>query len=284
MTTPAPADPTRTAEAIFSQSWALFRKNWIIAAPPVIAGLITFAAAFALLWPVADVVFANVGDAAKVTTVPPAVLPATFLPVAALVGLVLVVVTLWCYAMMYGMADAAWVRGTTSLGDGFAAFRTRAGALFVAGIGALGVALAALILALPTLGLAVIALPVVTMYILPSAVGGRRSGFAAVGESFRMVRRSLGRSALVMLCLCAIMYGINIVGGLALFPVQLAVIPSGPDAVPQPPPLALMIVCGAVYLVFMLASMAFNGFSALVIAGLYRLLAAGSVDHGEAAL
>jgi hypothetical protein len=284
VTTPTPADPTRTAEAIFARSWALFRKNWILAVPPVITGVITVVAVFPLLWLIADAVFAHVGDAAKVTTVPAATLPATFLPLTAFVGVVLVAVTLWCYAMMYGMADAAWARGTTSLGDGFAAFRRRAGALFVAGIGALGVAFAALILALPTLGLAVIALPVVTMYIMPSAVAGRRSGFAAVGESFRLVRRSLGRSALVMLCLYAIMYGISLVGGLALFPVQLAVIPSGPDATLQPPPLALMVVCGGVYLVFMLASMAFKGFYALVIAGLYRSLAAGSADHVEAAL
>jgi hypothetical protein len=78
-------------------------------------------------------------------------------------------------AATYGMADAAWERGTATFANGVAALGTRTGALFVATIGFVAAVVVVLILLIPTLGLAMLALPVVTMYVFAAVVcGGRR--------------------------------------------------------------------------------------------------------------
>jgi hypothetical protein len=183
-------------------------------------------------------------------------------------------VTLWGYSAMFGMADAAWARGTATFGDGFAAFRSRAGAVVVAGIGVCGLAIAALILAIPTLFIALLALPLVTMYVMPSVISGRRGGFEAIAESFRLVRRYLGPSVIAILVLLAIWYGLSFIGAIFIFPLEFSVLPQGSDTMPHMPPIALAVVCGVGYLISILLSMAYSGFFALAIVGLYRDLAA----------
>jgi hypothetical protein len=256
-------------DTLLSRSWALFKTNWIVALPPVIAGVVSVLAIG--VW---TVVLTLAVIAASVRAHAPAA-ERLIVPLAAsgVVLIVLVVVlVLWSYAAMYGMADAAWARGTATFADGFAAFRTRAGALIVAMIGMIGLALAAVILALPTLLLSILALPLATMYVLPSVVSGGRGGFEAIGESFRLVRRFFGQSIVAFLVLIAILYGISLVGTVFILPLEFSVMPQGSE-LPHAPPLGLALVCGVGYLLSIVASTAYTGFYALAIVGLYRDLA-----------
>jgi hypothetical protein len=171
MTTTAPLKPM-SLETILSGSWTLFRRNWIIA------------------------------------------LPMVFVTIGLFVALVIVVVV----AAMTGLATTT-AKGAPSpglvaaLGVGYliclvlfalAALGTRTGALFVATIGFVAAGIVTLILLIPTLGLAMLALPVVTMYVFPAVVCGGYGGFAAFRESWRLVRRHLGTSAIAILILLAI--------------------------------------------------------------------------------
>jgi len=149
---PPTHDPARTIEALLSQSWLLFRRNWIVALPPLIGAAVALFTTAPLTAAIVFVVVQNAAHAPQVTTMwSIAIAGVVMFAVAVAVGL-------YSVAAPYGMADAAWSRGTTSLGDGWLAFRRRAGALLVAGIGMFGIVVVALVLALPTLGLSLLAL------------------------------------------------------------------------------------------------------------------------------
>lgn len=271
VTTPPPPPGPVPFDQLFSHSWQVFRRNWTIALPPVIAGIVTMVGFLTFVVLIAVAAFASaIGGRVNGSAIASLALGyCAFLVVAILVGL-------WGYVSMFGMADAAWTRGTATFGDGFAAFRERGGATFLSWIGIFGLAIAALILALPTLGIALLAFPLVVMYVMPSAVVGRRGGFEAIGESFRLVRRFFGTSALTALVLVAISYGIGMIGGFAVYPVEIAAMPVGgsdPTAF-RVPPIPLLVGSGLVYVVSLVASMAYYGFAATVLVGLYRDLIA----------
>ena len=189
-------------------------------------------------------------------------------------AVVMLAVSLWSYAAMYGMCDAAWANGTATFADGFTAFRTRAVALFVAGIGVAGLAFAAALLALPTLGLAMLALPLVTMYVAPAVVSGGCDGFTAIGESIRLVRRFFGPSAIALLILIAISYGISMVTTLPLFPLELAALPRPGETMPHVPHLGLLLSAGLWFVLAMIVVQAYLGYYTIAIVGLYRSLRA----------
>ena len=231
--TPPPAPAPVPLERLLSYSWALFKRNWIVALPPVIAFLIIGAAFAALVGGfVVALLTHGVGHGASRLIGP---------SLAGIFGFVVltVVVGVWAQAAMFGMADAAWAKGTATFGDGFAAFTSRGGSLILAVIGIFGLVLAALILALPTLGLSILALPLFTMYVLPSVVTGGRDGFTAIGESFRLVVRFFGSSAIVLLVLLGIQYGISLLASAPFYMMQ----PSGGDGVPHLPALLCIPHC-----------------------------------------
>jgi hypothetical protein len=266
MTPPIP-EPIRF-ETLLSLSWTVFRRNWIVALPPVIAmGLIVAGyAAFISLLIVGTLAHGGMENASP-SFGGALVIAAVLFIVAAFV------VILWSYAAMYGMADAAWAKGTTTFADGFTAFRTRAGALIVAGIGVIGIAIAAVILALPTLGLAILALPLVTMYIAPSVVTGGRDGFTAIAESFRLVRRFFGTSAIALLVLLGIHYGISMLASFSILPFEFAILPTlGQTTAPHFPPISVMVLAGLWFILALLAAQAYTGFYTIAIVGLYRSL------------
>jgi hypothetical protein len=138
--TPPPAPEPIRFETLLSLSWSVFRRNWIVVLPPVIAMLIAFGAMGAFVGVL--VVRGSARGLLEPGASPPSGVVVSYL---ALV-VAMLVVGLWSFAAMYGMADAAWAKGTTTFGDGFTAFRTRSGALIVAFIGMTGVAIAAFIL------------------------------------------------------------------------------------------------------------------------------------------
>jgi hypothetical protein len=257
-------------DALLSASWALFRRNWIVALPPVIAMCV---------WLVGIVLLVGVGVALAIAGG-----VKQHEPSGSLIGLVAVVYVLlcvggialsvWAYTAMFGMADAVWERGTTTFADGNAAFRSRGGALVVAFIGLIGVGIVALILALPTLFIALLALPLFTMYVLPAVVGGRRGGFEAIGDSFRLVRAHFVPSLITCVVLFGILYGISFIAVIPILPLEFAMMPSQGETTPNMPPLTLLVFGGLGYLVGIALQLAYSGFYAIALVGMYRSLTA----------
>ena len=270
------APKTVPLEAIFARAWTLLRANWTIALVPIVAGLICLVA----MIPYLVGIFSLMLQMFRHPDAGPA-FPGWLLGYFAAVYLMLIVVALGAIAMIFGMADAAWTRGTATFADGFAALRTRTGAVFIACVGLIGVAVAAMILALPTLFVSFLALVVFTMYVLPAVVSGRRSGFAAIGESFRLVRGAFGRSAIGIFMLVALQYALSFL----MYPIMLPIMipfqtamlnakPGDPSALLSAlPAVPVVIACVAAYAIVSLLSCAYYGYYALVLTGLYRSLA-----------
>lgn len=263
--TPTP-EPIRF-ETLLSLSWSVFRRNWIVALPPVIAffvyitGIVAFIAVFA-----ATAIAHHRPDSI------PASVYGGFLSALLAFVVVMVVVGVWAYAAMFGMADAAWATGRATFGDGFRAFRRRGPALFVALIAMAGLAIVAVILALPTLGIALLAFPLATMYVIPSVISGGHGGFTAIGESFRLVRRFFATSAISLLVLLAIQYGVSMLGTASILPLQFAVMPSHGETMPHMPPIGLMTFSGFGLIISIVAGQAYMGFFTVALVGLYRSL------------
>lgn len=269
--TPPPVPEPIRFEVLLSQSWALFRRNWIVALPPVIAMLIGLAATVPLVGAIVAAAVARGLFQRSAPTPDGGFFTILFLGVAVYL-VVMLAVSLWSYAAMYGMADAAWAKGTATFADGFSAFRTRAGALIVAGIGVVGLAFLAMLLVLPTLGLAMLALPLVTMYVAPSVVSGGCDGFTAIGESFRLVRRFFGTSAIALLVLIAISYGISMTASFPLYPLEFAFLPTAGQPAPHLPAVGFLVAAGLWFVVAMIAAQAYLGYYTIAIVGLYRSL------------
>ena len=270
-TVPAPA-PVRF-EAVLSRAWALFKPNWKIALPPVIALFVILIGAAAIA--VATIVTAA-GAAATRHTANAEAFAAVIIVVILLYCVAAVLIGVWSIVAMYGMADAVWTHGTATFADGNAAF-SRLGAVLVALVGMIGLMFAAVVLALPTLFISLLAFPLVTMYVVPAVVSGRRGGFEAIGESFTLVRRFFVPSALTLLILYAIAYGLGFVGAIGIIPVEFSMIGTKSD-VPVMPPVPLLFFGGAFYLASLVLSVIYSGFQALVLVGLYRELIARPRD------
>jgi hypothetical protein len=270
MIAPPARDPL-AFDALLSSSWALFRRNWIVALPPVIAlGIWVCALALLVGVGIATAVAGTGGMQHDPSTPLVGMLVVLYL-VALIVG---IVVNVWAYAAMFGMANAVWERGTTTLADGNAAFRARVGPFLLALVGLIGVGIAALILAIPTLFLALLALPLFTMYVLPAVVGGGRGGFEAIAESFRLVIRFFLPSLIACLVLYGIMYGISFVATLPILPLEFAVMPGPGETMPHFPPIPLLVLGVTGYAIAIVVSLAYYGFYAIAIVGLYRSLIA----------
>jgi hypothetical protein len=268
MITPPLRDPL-AFDALLSSSWALFRRNWIVALPPVIAAIIIVAVIAVLGGAIAVFAVATASNHQSLSS-----WYAVFALIYVLVCVGAIGLSIWAYAAMFGMADAAWAHGTTTFADGNAAFRSRGGAFLVAFIGLIGVAIVALILALPTLFIALLALPLFTMYVLPAAVGGGRGGFDAIGESFRLVRRFFLPSLIACVVLFGISYGIGFIAAIPIVPLELAIMPSAGETMPHMPPLSLLVLGVIGYLIAIVLQLAYTGFYAIAIVGLYRSLVA----------
>ena len=86
-----------------------------------------------------------------------------------------------------------------------------------------------MVLALPTLLLSVVALTIVTLFVMPAAVGGGRGGFEAIAESFRLIRSFFVPSLVTWLVLYAIQYGISFFAAFAVVPLEISAMPSEPN-------------------------------------------------------
>ena len=281
MTTTAPPEPM-SLETVLSGSWTLFRRNWIVALPMVFVTIGLFVA-FAIV-----VVVAAVSGLATTTAKG---VPSSGFVAAIAVGYLICLVlftfaALAATAATYGMADAAWERGTATFADGVAAVGTRTGALFVAVIGFVAAVVVTLILLIPTLGIAMLALPLVTMYVFPAVVCGGHGGFDAFRESWRLVRRYLGISAIAVLILLAIQYLITMVMYVGILPLEFGIgaATSGSGHVPNLGlVIPLLVLLGVVLIVTVALLYGFAGYHTLAIVGLYRWLRARAAAEDAAA-
>lgn len=269
MIAPPVRDPL-AFDALLSSSWALFRRNWIVALPPVIAMVIAIIGGVILALVAIAVGIATGSTQQQLNT--PVIVVLAVLYIVLCVGIV--ALSVWAYAAMFGMADAVWERGTTTIADGNAAFRSRGGALVVAIIGLIGVGIVALILALPTLFIALLAFPLFTMYVLPAVVSGRRGGFEAIADSFRLVRAYFLPSLIAFVVLFGISYGISFIGAIPIVPLELAMLPSAGETTPNLPSIPLLIFGGVGYLIAIALQLAYAGFYAIALVGMYRSLTA----------
>jgi hypothetical protein len=125
-----------------------------------------------------------------------------------------------------------------------------------------------------------LALPVVTMYVFPAVVCGGHGGFDGFRESWRLVRRYLGTSAIAILILLAIQYLITMVVYVGILPLEFGIgaASGGGSSAPNLGLLIpLVVVLGVVMIVTAVLLYAFAGYHTLAIVGLYRWL------HGRAA-
>ena len=267
----APDEPM-PLEAVFGRAWTLMRANWVIALPPIIVVVLCLLLVVPFMVTAWSSVFAHGGHVGGSREPVPWWAMASF----AAAYTIMLVGGFSAVVMMFGMAESAWTRGSTGFSDGFAALRTRSRALAVSGLGIAGLGFVAVILALPTLGLSMLAFVVFTIYVLPAVIGGRRDGFASIADSFRLVRTYFVRSAIGIALLLAVYYAISFAGYFAVLPMtawvmQVASEPSKLQTLPLPP-VPLIAACGALYLAITIVSLAYYGYYALVLVGMYRSL------------
>ncbi len=259
--TPLPLD------VMMSRSWELLKRNPAIAVPPLFTLIpIVIGLVLLVVWIVGMVMHGHRRDGGAALWAPFAI--GYFVMLA-----VTVVVAVFGYAAMWGMANAAWERGRATLADGFAAARVSFWRLVVAFIGFFGLIIAAFILALPTLGISFIALMLFTIYVFPAVVVGGHGGFAAIAESFRLVRNYFSTSIVAALVLLAIQYGISFLSYPFVLPLQFAFMDSTQKGATIPIiPVPLAVLGGIGYLVILAALYVYQAFYALAIVGLYRSL------------
>jgi hypothetical protein len=197
---------TQSLESVIGRSWQLLTRNWIIIVPGIVIGLIVGLASDFLTPP------ATYGDPTTTGGVvshgAANVVSSLILAVIGIAGFVIT----QCYTV--GMAAGAWARGTTSLADGAAALREDAGNVLSAAVWLFVIGVIALMLALPTLGISLLAFYLFMLYAIPSAVVGNHGGLSAIRESFSIVRAKFSTTLIIGIVLAAI----SLLGGaIALF-------------------------------------------------------------------
>ncbi len=184
-------------EKTFQRAWALLIANPIVVVPGlVVAGvviLIVFLVAFLSLGAVA--VASATGSAAAGWS---------GVAIAAAIAVVLgVVAAIVQTAYVTGMAGAAWTRGTTTLADGWEAFRRSSGEIFLAVVLLVLLGIVAGVLAVFTLTLSLWAYLILFLYVMPAVVLGGLPAGRAIGESCRIAMRNfwptVGVAAIVIL-------------------------------------------------------------------------------------
>jgi hypothetical protein len=199
VTTPQPV------ENIFARAWDLLTRNWIIVVPGLVIGLVVGALSW-LLTP------HGVGyDPNDPAVVGKALARASSGLILAIIGIAAMIAN---QAFTVGMAGAAWERGTATLADGAASFKEDAGRIVVTAIGLIVLAVVAALLALPTLGLSLLAFYVFTLYAMPAAIVGNRPGFSSIAESFAITRARF----VPTLILAILIFAISLIAGLVTVP------------------------------------------------------------------
>ncbi len=197
-------------ESVFSRAWELLTRNWIIIVPGIVIGAIVGIIS-GLLTPH---VYSST-DYANNPGLAMASMGNVFLNAAILacIGVVAYIATM---TFTVGMAGAAWARGTTTLADGSAAFQAGAGNVIITAIGLILLGIVAAILAIPTLGLVLLAYWIFTLYAMPAAIIGQRAGFSAISESFQIATKRFVPTLIIAI----LIFVISFVLGLLTLPLH----------------------------------------------------------------
>ena len=272
-----PPVPHVSTETILKDSWNLLRRNWSLITPMLLSGLAFGVAIVAVLVAVAS--------AGLFVPHPSDRAIATFVIAYGVLFVAGLFVTAIAVDATFGMADAAWTTGKGTFAAGGAAIRTRFFATLVAFLGYAGAVLCAVVLVIPTLGVALLAFPLITMYVLPAVVVGGSGGFGGFRESWRLVRRYFGTSVVAMLILYAFQYLISTVFSFALMPLEFGLMAAaGTDGKPSYAALGgLGILLLIVVLVMLVVLFAYQAYFTLALTGLYRWLHARADDEDRAA-
>ncbi|MGD1067122.1 MAG: hypothetical protein ABR975_09940 [Vulcanimicrobiaceae bacterium] len=194
-------------ESVFARAWTLLTTNWIIIVPGVIVGIIVGVAS-GLLAPAYVTYDAN---GVPVTSVSASVFGSAVLALIALIGYIATV------AYTTGMAGAAWTRGVTSLADGTAIFERDFSRIVIVAVALLVLAVIAVILAIPTLGLSLVAFYLFTLYAMPSAIVGDRPAMDAIRESFALTVARFVPTLIIAIVIFVLKFLGGVIGGVFHF-------------------------------------------------------------------
>ncbi|TAM60516.1 hypothetical protein EPN52_04890 [bacterium] len=176
---------------VFSRSWQILNRNWILALPGIVAGILAGIVRAVLG---AHYVVGPDGEWTEVSA------GFFFTELALLIQFILFVASV---TYTTGMAGTAWRTGSATLADGTAAFERDAGNVVVALVVLFALGVVALLLSLPTFGLALLAFIFFVVYTFPAAVIGEVRGVEAIRESVRIAMRR-SSSTLTMIVAIAI--------------------------------------------------------------------------------
>jgi hypothetical protein len=190
VTTPQPI------ENILARAWDLLTRNWIIIVPGLVIGLIMGV----LGWLLSPHGAYDANDPASVGRM---LARTSSWLVLAIIGIVAIIAN---QAYTVGMAGAAWERGRATLADGAASFREDAGRIVVTAIGLIVLGVVAALLSIPTLGLALLAFVLFTLYAIPAAIVGNRPGFSSIAESFAITRARFVPTLILAILIAAIWF------------------------------------------------------------------------------
>lgn len=193
-------------ESLLVRSWRLLNANWSIVLPGIVIGL-----AGGIV--VGLVAISNFHDPSS--------------PLGAfttlLSSIIWVLATVTALAYSTGMAQAAWDTGKASFDDGRRAFRENGLQLFLALIVLTLVGMIAVLFAIPTLGLSVLAFGFFFIYTIPIVVVYDRTALQAVSESCGFAAQNFASTLLIVIVMGALALA-------ALLPMMLlAIVPlAGP--------------------------------------------------------
>jgi hypothetical protein len=193
-------------ERIFGRSWELLNRNWVIIVPGLLIGAIVGIVG-ALVTPPSPAPGAGPSLAYALARASSGVV----LAIVALIGFIAT------QAYTTGMAGAAWERGRAALSDGAASFQEDAGRILITGIGLVLLAIVAAILALPTIGISLLAFYVFTLYAMPSAILGNRPGFSSIAESFRIAGHRFGSTFAIAIVILVVRVVFEFIAGFFAF-------------------------------------------------------------------
>jgi hypothetical protein len=180
-----------SVENIFSRSWNLLTRNWALLVPGLLVGLIVGILGWLLTPPPAE----NGDTFSQFVSLGAQLISMVILAVISASGLIVTQCT------TAGMAGEAWQRGVATFAAGQMALRRDTGRVLVVAAGMLVLGIVAALLALPTLGLSLLAFYLLTLYAIPAAVVGERAGMDALAESYAIARSHLGSTFVIALLL-----------------------------------------------------------------------------------
>ncbi|HVA38095.1 MAG TPA: hypothetical protein VNJ51_10830 [Candidatus Dormibacteraeota bacterium] len=224
---------------VFSRAWQLLTANWIIIVPGIVVGIVSEIVR-SLLGP--HMVVTPDGG---VTSIGGGFI---MMQAAYLIQLVLFVASV---TYTTGMAGAAWRTGTTTLSDGTVAFERDAGKVVVALIALFLLGWVALILSIPTFGLAMLAFIYFVVYTFPAAVIGEVPGIEAIKESVRIAQSRVSPT-------------LTMIVAIAVIGIVVGIVTSALHVVPFLGPVIGGLIAGAA-----------SAYFTLVVAGEYLQLKAG---------